>query len=107
MAVPGICGLVSYNLCMCRLDSLRPLREDGIETAALDVTCQDSIAACLAHITAIAGPLHVLINNAGTSCLLHARQAIINVETLALFNGDGHGDVGFCICRHAGDGAAH
>lgn len=53
-----------------RLEALQALREDGIEVAALDVTSANSIAACMAEVTAAAGAVHVLINNAGmlSSC---------------------------------------
>ena len=61
---------------MCRLDSLSALEEDGVETGVLDVTSQPSIEAYLARITASAGPLHILINNAGTPLLLPSYQPV-------------------------------
>jgi len=41
------------------------LKKEGMETAALDVTDQKSIDACVAEVMAKAGRIDVLVNNAG------------------------------------------
>lgn len=41
------------------------LKQEGMETAALDVTSQDSIDACVAEVLSKAGRIDVLVNNAG------------------------------------------
>ena len=41
------------------------LKKEGIEIAALDVTSQQSIDACMAEVMARAGKIDVLVNNAG------------------------------------------
>jgi NAD(P)-dependent dehydrogenase (short-subunit alcohol dehydrogenase family) len=41
------------------------LKQEGMETAALDVTSQESIDACLAGVLSKAGRIDVLVNNAG------------------------------------------
>jgi NAD(P)-dependent dehydrogenase (short-subunit alcohol dehydrogenase family) len=43
------------------------LRKEGMETAALDVTDQNSIDGCVAEVIARAGKIDVLVNNAGYS----------------------------------------
>jgi NAD(P)-dependent dehydrogenase (short-subunit alcohol dehydrogenase family) len=41
------------------------LKQEGMETAALDVTSRDSIDACVAEVLSKAGRIDVLVNNAG------------------------------------------
>lgn len=50
-----------------RPDSLSPLAELGIETLALDVNDDASIAAAMAQVESCAGRLDMLVNNAGFS----------------------------------------
>ena len=57
--------------------------------AALDVTSADSITACMAEITAAAGAVHVLINNAGAqslsrSHLCRRRRCVVHPASLCL-----------------------
>lgn len=50
-----------------RLEALAPLAAAGIDTHALDVNDDDSIAAVMSHLKNTAGQLDILINNAGFS----------------------------------------
>ncbi len=50
-----------------RPESLKPLADLGIETLALDVNDDDSIAVAMAAVEAAAGSLDMLVNNAGFS----------------------------------------
>jgi NAD(P)-dependent dehydrogenase (short-subunit alcohol dehydrogenase family) len=50
-----------------RPDTLQPLQNLGIETLALDVNDEQSIATAMAAVTDAAGSLDMLINNAGFS----------------------------------------
>src|SRR5215216_2251910 len=48
-----------------RLDSVADLRELGISTVALDVTDEASMLGAVGTVEAAAGPITVLVNNAG------------------------------------------
>jgi NAD(P)-dependent dehydrogenase (short-subunit alcohol dehydrogenase family) len=50
-----------------RLEALAPIAAAGIDTHALDVNDDDSIAAVMSHLKNTAGQLDILINNAGFS----------------------------------------
>ncbi|WOO79829.1 NADPH-dependent 1-acyldihydroxyacetone phosphate reductase [Vanrija pseudolonga] len=52
-----------------KLSTMDALKAEGLDTIELDVVSADSIVAALAHITAEAGRLDVLVNNAGISGL--------------------------------------
>lgn len=63
-----------------RIETLQQLAEDGISTAACDVTSAASIAACVAEVTKQAGAIDVLINNAGKLPLLSCSLDQLSVD---------------------------
>ncbi|WOO80226.1 NADPH-dependent 1-acyldihydroxyacetone phosphate reductase [Vanrija pseudolonga] len=58
------------------IKTLEPLRVQGLDVLALDVTSEESIAAAVETITAAAGRLDVLVNNAGVA----GRAAIVDAD---------------------------